>query len=154
MRAIPAEFLMEHTRNRDRRFVWGALVFLCCFACLEAQVRPVHPKDLSNGLDETAVKQYLDTIDEEIGRIAQEYRQLASWTVPKGTTWSDPGKLTTTTRLEYAHARRPSQKPTPLVDRFGQDGFELEVRVVSKRYMSLVAGLSIGTFVFVSEGTG
>jgi hypothetical protein len=136
--------------ERHSPFVSGALVCLCCFAYLEAQVLPVHPKELSNDIDETAVKQYLDTIDEEIGRIALEYRQLASWTVPKGTTWSDPGKLRTTTRLEYAHARRPAQKPPPLVDRFGPDGFELEVRVVSKRYMSLVAGPSIGSFVFGS----
>jgi hypothetical protein len=111
-------------------------------------VRPEPPlAELSNSVDEIAVTRYLDTIDEQIGQIAKEYSQLADWNVPKGPAWSDSGKSRTAGRLEYAHGRL-SQRPATSVDRFGADGFELEVRVIPQRTMRLLAGPSIGTFVF------
>ena len=136
------------TLTCDSRFVWAALICVSCVSDVRAQVRPEPPvTELSKSVDEIAVKQYLDTIDEEIGKIAKEYPQLADWNVSKGPAWSDSGKSRTGSRLEYAHGRL-SQRPSTPVDRFGADGFELEVRVIPQRTMRLLAGPSIGTFVF------
>ena len=125
--------------------IWAALVCLLLDSDAWAQVRPF--AELRDSLDETAVKRYLDEIDVEIGKISTEYPQLANWNVPKGRAWSDPGKKATPSSLEYAHSR-VSPKPAALVDQFGANGFQLEVRVISQKAMALLSGAGIGGFVF------
>jgi len=41
-----------------------------------------------------------------------------------------------------------SPKPAALVDQFGANGFQLEVRVISQKALALLSGAGIGGFVF------
>jgi hypothetical protein len=140
--------VVSATSSRPLRILDFRRPLSLCRSGAQVRVRVGSVLDLSESLDESAARRYLDAIDEEIGKIATEYRQLADWNVAKGPQWSDSGKGKTASRLEYAHARRVSQRPTALSDRFGPDGFELEVRVIPRRSMAMLAGPSVGTFVF------
>ena len=133
-------------------FAWAVLgcLTVCASAWGQEPTRIVTMPQfaaLRDSVDETAVATYFDQVEAAIGKIAAQYPQLADWGRPKGPAWWDPGLRRTPKRIEYAHAVLPGP-PFRGMDSLGENGFMLDLRVLSEREMAVVAGRSIDAVVF------
>ena len=110
--------------------------------------RVISRAELSDTVDQEKAERYLKDVAEAIEKLIPEYLQLSSWKIaPVGEMWSEAGRRVTQNSLTYAHGLKET-KSSNYLDRFGPEGFYLNVRILSKRQLSLLSGASVGTIVF------
>ena len=134
------------------RFALVAACSLSIVAFSTAQERSsdriINLSELSNSVDQVKAELYLSEIEEEVGKLLEEYPQLSSWNVKRqGKTWSEAGRERAPDSLTYAHGLKES-KSSDYLDRYGTQGFYLNVRVISQRHFSMLSGSSVMSVVF------
>jgi hypothetical protein len=113
-----------------------------------SKVKIIDLAKLGDTLDKEKVEQYLNEIDEEVGKLIGQYPRLSDWKLNrKGKAWSGVGKKRTDTSIEYAHGLIPTASPNHL-DWYGPEGFSLNVSVVTQKQYMMLQGASIDTIVF------
>jgi hypothetical protein len=110
--------------------------------------RVIAISELSDTVENEIVRDFLNGLDREIGKLAELYPQLSDWNVErKGDAWLDAGKKRTEASLVYAHSLMKT-KSSNYLERYGPEGFYLRVEVLSQRRSVRLEGASIGTVIF------
>ncbi len=103
--------------------------------------------ELNDTIDQRKADLYLNKIEEEIGKLSKKYPQLASWNLIRERKRASAGKERTSNALIYAHGLKDS-KSSNYLDRYGNEGFYLYVRIDSQRQFSRLSGPAIDSIVF------